>query len=1658
TLTWKVRLQRRGDFVFTLIPNDAGDSLSRHMYDRAGSVTVHVGDDRDGQLLDLGGSRDVSPSADSWPKTGFDAGNTGNNSEGVAPTAVDSTPAAWTVNHSSEWTTGPTLADDTVFVGGQDSSGDAVFAYDATDGTLRWEYQTVSEIEVAPIYAGGYLYTADSRGRVYQFDAATGERIWTFDARDDVGSIVVADGVAYVAGSGSRNSSNTGVVHALNATTREVLWSFERDGGSYGTGAPAVVDGAVYVNVDDDATYALDASTGTELWRRPIAGSGSSLHSPVVADGVVYVDNASYGSTNANVFALNATDGSTRWQTPANVDGYTGSSPALANDTLYFVADGAVRALDATSGDERWSTSVCTAAEYSPSYAGGVIYVPTTDSAIRAYDGTTGDLVWYYDAYGEQSFSPAVVGGRLYTTGLENDDYTYSLTALEGGTTNQSTSAIQFSGLSVSSANVSTGESFTVSATVENGGDVACDYAADFSVDGSVVDTTTGTVDSGYYNTETVEFTHTFSSTGTYNVTIEELPPADVNVSEPVAEPVVSPETRDFGDVDVGSTTDRWVQVSNEGTDTMYVLDYGLSGADVGEYSILSVSQTTVYPGDAATIWLRFAPSTTGTRTANLDVVTFEGTVTANLTGTGIGPAEVDVTPTAYDFGSVDVGNTTTTNVTVSNVGGLELSLDGATVTGTDIDVFQITDGAGPAAIPAGSSHNVTVEFAPTVTGAATATLELATNDSDEATVTVGLSGNGTYTEPNDAPVAAADRYTVVEGDTLSVGPPGVLENDEDPDNDSISATHHGTPDNGSLTFVSDGSFTYTPDSGFTGTDSFAYRIRDSEGTYSSFVTVTVDVLPDPNRKPEAVGDSYAVHAGEWLNVSAPGRLANDRDPDGDDFSASHHGDPSHGTLKLSSQDGSFNYTPDSGFTGTDSYVYRVQDEHGEYSEFATVTIEVLPARNRDPTAVDDSYTVSQGEWLNVSAPGRLANDYDVDNDSFSASHHGTPDHGTLVRSSQDGSLNYTPDAGFTGTDSYVYRVQDEHGAYSRFATVTIEVVPDNREPTVVEDHYATLADEWLNVSAPGRLANDYDLDGDSFSASHHGDTTNGTLDRSSQDGSFEYLPDSGFTGTDSYVYRVRDDRGEYSAFGSVTIDVVDPTRTDPVAVPDHYTVSEGEWLNVSGPGTLANDLDPNGDSFTAPHHGTPSNGTLHRFYGSGGFQYKPGDGFTGTDSFVYRVEDDTGGFSNYTTVTIEVLPDPNTTANRAPTVVDDTYTVYQGQWLNVSGPGRLANDYDVDGDSFSASHHGSPAHGTLERSSQDGSFRYKPDSGFTGTDSYVYRVRDEHGEHSAFGTVSIEVVPDPNRRPDAVDDHYSVYAGEWLNVSTPGRLANDRDRDGDSFSASHHGSPDHGTLERSSQDGSFRYKPDSGFTGTDSYAYRIQDEHGEYSTFAMVTIDVLPNPNRAPTAVADSYVVRQGETLSVPAPGRLSNDYDADNDSFDASHHGTPDNGTLQWSSQDGSLTYIPDPGFTGVDSYAYRIRDEHGAYSSFAQVSITVVDASSSGFADISVARDSVDFGTVSAGTNTTETITVANIGDQNLTFSEATITGPTGTFLGGTTDGSEFTTTETSLSKPSAVPFDVTDGNESVVLGFGGTHAVRVEYEPNTTGTANATLVLR
>ncbi|GAB2479915.1 hypothetical protein GCM10027063_22330 [Promicromonospora xylanilytica] len=197
---------------------------------------------------------------------------------------------------------------------------------------------------------------------------------------------------------------------------------------------------------------------------------------------------------------------------------------------------------------------------------------------------------------------------------------------------------------------------------------------------------------------------------------------------------------------------------------------------------------------------------------------------------------------------------------------------------------------------------------------------------------------------------------------------------------------------------------------------------------------------PAANAAPVGAADAYGTVEDEPLTVQAPGVLANDTDADGDELTATGLTQPAHGVVDLGT-DGSFTYTPDAGFAGTDTFTYKASDGTAE-SAATTVTITVeegeQPPVNTAPEAGHDAYEAVGGEPLTLPAPGVLANDTDADGNVLTATAVTQPANGEVTLAA-DGSFTYTSDAGFSGNDVFTYRA-DDGTDLSAPARVTITV------------------------------------------------------------------------------------------------------------------------------------------------------------------------------------------------------------------------------------------------------------------------------------------------------------------------------------------------------------------------------------------------------------------------------------------------------------------------------------------------------------------------------------------------------------------------------------------------------------------------------------------
>ncbi len=244
-----------------------------------------------------------------------------------------------------------------------------------------------------------------------------------------------------------------------------------------------------------------------------------------------------------------------------------------------------------------------------------------------------------------------------------------------------------------------------------------------------------------------------------------------------------------------------------------------------------------------------------------------------------------------------------------------------------------------------------------------------------------------------------------------------------------------------------------------------------------------VGYVPNMYQPPILNPDSYGANEDELLRVySYEGVLANDYDPNpGDEFDASLVSGPSHGSLALY-PNGWFEYTPDPDYNGIDSFTYDSTD--GIYpSHSTTVTLNIAPV-NDPPVALEDFYSidVDEDDVLNVYAyNGVLSNDTDVDGDELDAVLASDVLHGTLWLYS-NGSFTYTPEAGFSGQETFQYEAFDGE-AYADPMMVTIDVLAPlqipgdaNGDGKVNADDASIVADHWGESDATWAMG---DFDGD---------------------------------------------------------------------------------------------------------------------------------------------------------------------------------------------------------------------------------------------------------------------------------------------------------------------------------------------------------------------------------------------------------------------------------------------------------------------------------------------------------------------------------------------------------------------------------------------------
>jgi len=204
----------------------------------------------------------------------------------------------------------------------------------------------------------------------------------------------------------------------------------------------------------------------------------------------------------------------------------------------------------------------------------------------------------------------------------------------------------------------------------------------------------------------------------------------------------LNPATVSFGNVGVGKSSSQTVTISNSGTAALTVTQATVSNS---QFKLSGITFPMSMPvGQSSNLTVSVTPAASGPVNGTLSVQgdASSAPVVVNLAATGVvASQQVSLSSSSINFGSVVVGSQGTSNLTISNTGGSELTVSGISVSGTGFGFSGITT---PKVISAGQSSPVSLTFSPTTASAATGSLTITSNDPTNPTMTVALSGTGT--------------------------------------------------------------------------------------------------------------------------------------------------------------------------------------------------------------------------------------------------------------------------------------------------------------------------------------------------------------------------------------------------------------------------------------------------------------------------------------------------------------------------------------------------------------------------------------------------------------------------------------------------------------------------------------------------------------------------------------------------------------------------------------------------------------------------------------------------------------------------------------------------------------------------------------------------
>lgn len=704
----------------------------------------------------------------------------------------------------------------------------------------------------------------------------------------------------------------------------------------------------------------------------------------------------------------------------------------------------------------------------------------------------------------------------------------------------------------------------------------------------------------------------------------------------------------------------------------------------------------------------------------------------------------------------------------------------------------------------------------------------------------------------NDAPIAVADNFSTNEEQALSAS---VALNDNLTDDGTADYSIVSNPQFGVFVLNKDGSFHYTPSTNFNGSEVFTYKICDEAGLCDQGIgTISVGAINDA---PVAIIDSFTIN--EDIPTGTLSVAENDSDVDGPALTYTVITSPASGSITMNS-DGSFNYTPNQDFNGTDSFEYTVCDGGTpEYCVQSTASITIAPV-NDPPQANDTFVIVDEDGTITVQL---TATDVDSNPSGFIFSIVTNPTHATVINNG-GGSFTIHLNPDYFGNDSFEFVVNDGITDSNNRGMVTISVQSVNDAPVATNDNFDGVEDTPAMFNL---VTNDTDVDGSVIASTIDLDPATPVEDKIltiggqgtytvNPNGAVTFTPIANFFGTTSAIhYTVKDNDAMTSNIGTIQV-VIAAVNDAPSVSTDAVTVSEdtpeiiclavtdveGDASNLQS----AISLDGNGSIELTPLNGPHC------------FRYLPNPNVFGTDRIQVTVCDvNNPNLCTTTVVNITINP-----VNDVPTVIINGQqgTAVTGTTNEDTPYDFCLNVLDAENDNVNISSITNIAGGgSLMVASINGStycFQFIPAENFTGQSQWAVSVCDDANPSlCALVTVSITVNPVQDA-PIANNLTINVLEDTSADIVLDGR---DPDNDLLTYSIISH--PSHGKLTGTGSN--VVYTPNKDYNGSDIFTYEVSDNFVR-SNVAAVNITVAPANDAPEIAFIPTLTMEEDTELQI--------------------------------------------------------------------------------------------------------------------------------------------------------------------------------------------------